>query len=328
MTIETFRPWWYNPKAAGQPLEGACQIEIENDTPESLEDEIWEKYEGMYNPRCNCKRCSDRKQVHRQETAAAMREQTSTSRSAAKEKLPDADVGDLLLNRGVSVAQAASSRVAEEPGSKWHSQRYAVRQEMVDVVIKMLKCPKPTIDIFADAGNARCSRFWGKGGEKTDAWAQDWGAEEGPLWCNPPFTLLNNVVTKASTEGANIILIAPDWKDHQYYKDMWSNSRSHWYFPVGTHLFELDGTAVPGIRWPCWAVWLDGRLQEKDRVRRKIFWGEAVQRTGSAKRRFRQQQQNLLTAIGPQGRDVSESASVPPQCSKPVGKMCPNFDSV
>lgn len=40
------------------------------------------------------------------------------------------------------------------------------------------------LDVCADADNAKCERFWT---EAHDALVQDWSAERGTLWMNPPY---------------------------------------------------------------------------------------------------------------------------------------------
>ena len=117
---------------------------------------------------------------------------------------------------------------------------------MIRVVLDKLRCPTPCVDMFADEQNARFSRWWGRCGE--DAWRQDWGSLEGTGWCNPPFSVLDNVVDKCRAEGGNLILIAPDWQEKRYFQEMWPMSSSHSFFPVGTRLFELDGAEVPVIK--------------------------------------------------------------------------------
>ena len=166
------------------------------------------------------------------------------------------------------------------------------------MIVRKLGCPTPQQDMFADAGNARMARWWGAGGEQPDAWKMDWGREDlGILWCNPQFSDLQFVVQKAKVEGANLILICPDWRNQPWYADMWENIRAHHYFRPGFPLFELDGVAAPGIQWGAWALWYDGRMQENEKLRRKSRWGQEVQRTHAATRRYRRDQQVAVKVV-------------------------------
>jgi len=46
---------------------------------------------------------------------------------------------------------------------------------------------KPTLDAFADEGTRVLERWWGKGGEKENAWKESWdSSKHGCLWMNPP----------------------------------------------------------------------------------------------------------------------------------------------
>ena len=163
---------------------------------------------------------------------------------------------------------------------------------MVKDVLFRLGCPTPTLDMFADAKNTRFPRYWGEGGERPDAWKENWGKKElGTMWCNPPFTELDWVVQKTKAEGGNLIFIAPDWRDRKFYEQMWDISRAHHYYKAGTGFFELDGAAVPGIKWGVWAVWLDAEMTGAEKLRRKSKREQPVQRTAAAKRRYRRLRQ-------------------------------------
>ena len=57
-------------------------------------------------------------------------------------------------------------------------------------------------------GNVRCPTYWSR---EDDAFTKDWSSC-GLLWCNPPFSLLGEVVNKLEREGAECILICPEWR--------------------------------------------------------------------------------------------------------------------
>ena len=49
----------------------------------------------------------------------------------------------------------------------------------------------------------------------TDAFTQDWRPLQS--YANPPWCLLNRVLSQAQTQRANLILIAPVWKTQPWY---------------------------------------------------------------------------------------------------------------
>ena len=76
---------------------------------------------------------------------------------------------------------------------------------------------------------------------------------------NPPFSYLNLVVNKIHNEGARAILIMPQWDDHSYFKDVQHMILRKCVYPEGSRVFERKGGATAGIRWPLWAVLVDGK---------------------------------------------------------------------
>jgi len=69
-------------------------------------------------------------------------------------------------------------------------------------------------DAFASSANHRFPAYWTR---EEDAFAQPWDyATAGPLWANPPFSCLEEVVTKAAREGCLMLVIAPEWPGPQY----------------------------------------------------------------------------------------------------------------
>jgi len=69
-------------------------------------------------------------------------------------------------------------------------------------------------DAFATPANHNFPAYWTR---KDDAFAQPWDyATAGPLWANPPFSRLEEVVAKAAQEGCLMLIIAPEWPGPQY----------------------------------------------------------------------------------------------------------------
>ena len=106
---------------------------------------------------------------------------------------------------------------------RWRTHRYAVRAEMLAVILKELRCPEPCLDAFADQGNMRFPRYWGSGGERSNAWAQNWNVKvNGVLWMNPPFEDMLAVIKKIERDGAAVVLLAPDWRSKPWFTGCFS----------------------------------------------------------------------------------------------------------
>ncbi len=51
-----------------------------------------------------------------------------------------------------------------------------------------------------------------------DSFSQDWGKL--PLWMNPPFSRLGEVVDKVRRDEAHCIMVVPDWGWAQWHKQL------------------------------------------------------------------------------------------------------------
>jgi hypothetical protein len=68
------------------------------------------------------------------------------------------------------------------------------------------------IDRFATAENKQCREFnswYHSPGSRGDALAESWRGVKN--FCNPPFALLPTTIRKIITEGAEAVVIAPNW---------------------------------------------------------------------------------------------------------------------
>ena len=84
---------------------------------------------------------------------------------------------------------------------------------------------RPAIDRFATATNAVAPRFnslhWEPDVEAIDALQQDWAAESGLQWINPPFNLMPRVLQKLVAETpAEAIVVAPTWPARSWYQTL------------------------------------------------------------------------------------------------------------
>ena len=93
--------------------------------------------------------------------------------------------------------------------------------------------------------------------ESEDAFTKNWGKE--PLvWMNPPFSLLDSVVDKIKNDGAQAILIMPQWEDQRYFEEVQPMILKKCVYSKGAKVFEQKEGAMPGIRWPIWAAFVNG----------------------------------------------------------------------
>jgi len=93
------------------------------------------------------------------------------------------------------------------PPTDWGEENYAVAPDLVAEARGRLVIA-PVRNAFAAPINRRFSAFWTK---EEDAFAQAWDyPSAGALWANPPFSRLEEVVTKASREGCLMLVVAPE----------------------------------------------------------------------------------------------------------------------
>jgi hypothetical protein len=161
--------------------------------------------------------------------------------------------------------------------SKWRTDDYAVRNDLVQHVIDHFGGTIPSIDAFASEKNKRFPRFWDK---HADAFAQDW-ASEGLLWINPPFDALHRVVEKIRKDGALAIVVAPEWKNMSWWKKLKGMAVAEFLFDVKEPLFEREGEhQMKAPKWKTWAFLVHGgdhrdRLHIREVVARHLqAWPE------------------------------------------------------
>ena len=75
------------------------------------------------------------------------------------------------------------------------------------------------VDLFTTRLTNQCRRYFSwrpdPFAEATDAFLQDWTTVKG--FANPPWNLVQRVLTKAQNQGAEVILVAPVWKSQPWY---------------------------------------------------------------------------------------------------------------
>jgi len=93
------------------------------------------------------------------------------------------------------------------PPTDWGEEDYAFVQELLAEACGRLGI-SPVRDAFGTPANHRFSAYWTR---EDGTFAQSWDyATAGPLWANPPFSRLEELVAKDAREGCLMLNIAPD----------------------------------------------------------------------------------------------------------------------
>jgi hypothetical protein len=248
------------------------------------EREQW-RYSGIFDPYCGCTHCRQRESVYERDDDDIIEEVNKQGKRRDREEMEEDDGEEegMMLKRGISVVTAAEGDAQSAQKTRWATQRYAVRKGVLNDILSKLRLPTPDIDAFADAKNHRFQKWWGPGGVRPSAWDEDWHPKKvGLIWANPPFSDLDRVVAKVRADQARVLLVAPDWDNWKFYKEMWAMCEDYCCYPEGSKVFEIDGREMPGVRWTVWAVLLDGT-----RDNRKFGTPLEVRKTDSSRRRRR-----------------------------------------
>ncbi|EPS62093.1 hypothetical protein M569_12700, partial [Genlisea aurea] len=140
---------------------------------------------------------------------------------------------------------------------------YAFLADKFHDVVQALGVGEPKVDVFASPANARCTTCWNP---ENSAFAKQWGAQ-GLLWINPPFSQLSEVVNKIETDGAECLLVCPDWSARPWFaKAQLLCAKAHFY-PPGSRLFETDKGPAGPTRWGVWVLYIPAKSNEMRTVR-------------------------------------------------------------
>jgi hypothetical protein len=130
---------------------------------------------------------------------------------------------------------------------------YTVRRHWVQQIVKIMGLEKCTfIDMFASKWNARFAMWVDK---RTDALQVPWPPDS-VIWCNPPWSLLEQLPEKMQRERRCCLVIMPAWSSKKWQWTILAWSRKVIYFERGTRIFEVDGHPCQGIRWPLYACYV------------------------------------------------------------------------
>ena len=112
------------------------------------------------------------------------------------------------------------------------------------------------IDLFASSINAVADLYIT---QTMDAFTYDWSLlklEGKPfLWANPPFSMMEKVVSKLCLEPCQMVLCAPEWRDYPWWKPLDHITVARVYLPPNCALYVPDGSKHP-LPPPNWRTML------------------------------------------------------------------------
>ena len=125
----------------------------------------------------------------------------------------------------------------------------------------------PTVDVFGTQAMHVCDIYWGDGNLMhkpflSELFQKDWSGHH-LLWLSPPFGLLQAVVWKILIQKLTGILILPHWKGKKWFKDIQPYVVRKYLYPKGTTMYETQDKQMPGIKYPIWALHVDGKQVDK-----------------------------------------------------------------
>jgi len=178
-----------------------------------------------------------------------------------------ARLGSRSSCRGASLLSCGD--VGANPGpppTDWGEEDYAVVPDLMAEACGRLGF-FPVRDAFATPANHRFPAYCTR---EDDSFAQPWDyATAGPLWASPPFSRLDEVVTKAAREGCLMLVIAPEWPGPQYqwWAALCALCPKRWQLPQDWPLYIRGVTdLIPAPRWRTWAFLLDSREGSQTRM--------------------------------------------------------------
>lgn len=124
---------------------------------------------------------------------------------------------------------------------------YRLRPHLVARALKNTRVD-PQIDAFSLERTKQCARWWGPdSSEGKDAFQQCWSNDI--LWCNPPYSQMQRVVTKLRRDRAHCLLVAPEWSSRVWWQQLQGMVIWRWRIPAASKVFELYDRACGPTRW-------------------------------------------------------------------------------
>ena len=109
-----------------------------------------------------------------------------------------------------------------------------------------------TVDLFASNVNASCPLYITK---RMDAFTYHWPSlcvkPTDILWANPPFSMMEEVVTKLILEPCKVVLVAPEFKQASWWKPLDMITVARVYLPAhqGVYVGDCQHTILPPPEW-------------------------------------------------------------------------------
>lgn len=130
---------------------------------------------------------------------------------------------------------------------------YTVRKHWVRRIVTIMDLKGcPMVDTFASKSNARFNECITK---DQDALKVDWPTGR-VMWCNPPWSLLEQLPSKMQKEQKSCLLIFPAWHSKDWCATFLAWARKIIYMEQGTKVFEVDGHPCQGVRWGLYAAYV------------------------------------------------------------------------
>ena len=98
------------------------------------------------------------------------------------------------------------------------------------------------VDMFACKQNARHPVYIDKRRYVfTYSWDRLLSDPQQVLWANPPFSMLEQVVTKITLEPTRVVLVTPEWRDYPWWKPLYLITVARTYSPASQAIYILHG---------------------------------------------------------------------------------------
>jgi hypothetical protein len=156
----------------------------------------------------------------------------------------------------VWICSAANN--ADGLSRKKNAEDYRLVPQLFRRALRELKVPAPRVDMFASRHNACAAMYFserqdgGTGLQGLDSLAADWSELRGPLWVNPPFSLMAKVLAKIRRERprGSVIVLAPVWRSASWWPILEQMTVREFRVPKGVPVYVRRGhQLLPPPRW-------------------------------------------------------------------------------
>ena len=188
------------------------------------------------------------------------------------------------------------------------------------VTARLSPLERPVVDAFAAPSNTQLSRFWTT---REDAFRQSWH-QEGPIWANPPFSLMGAVVDKIQSDGGNLILLCPEWAPQL--PALMSLAKDSFLLPNGK-TYRIRGAALlPTPRWRTIALRINQPAPDQKPEEREKTTGPITLTTNPTPSRIRKTADGPFTLYKYAEREFFGLGSCIWDRRGPSPLMCPRCD--